>query len=285
MSLKTAATGFLAVLAIGLPCRAADAESPDAVTARHFRSIHAGLVRYLEKHNGVWPQTPRIVDQDFPLEQKWWIQTLEPFGVKAEDWTDPREEGKEPEGRMAYTVFAFGLTPRAAALFPDQPWIMTSAPSKTSGEFHLLLSGGRVINQTDYLNLVQKKPLADGVDKTTVEHLFTIHRGVIKYLKAHDGIWPQPPEDLDPDEEQKWFEKLLEPYGIKTGDWADPSPGPPGSDDDRLRLSLFDKEPFEAFAWLSQPWIVTNRLNPCLLVFPDGRVLTAEEAARIAGKG
>jgi hypothetical protein len=71
----------------------------DAITIKHLRTIHNGLLKYLEAHGGVWPQTP--VNLKVAAEQKWWIETLRPFRVTAED-------------RMTYAVTSFEEQPNGS---------------------------------------------------------------------------------------------------------------------------------------------------------------------------
>ena len=139
------------------PAHAADDD--DAITVKHLSTIHNGLSKYLEAHGGVWPQTP--LDLDVAAGQKWWIETLRPFGVTAEDWTDPRDGGTPPQDRMTYAVTSFDDQPHRAFRWPNQPWVVTSAFSKKSKQIHLLLPDGSMLTQAS--KFVQK--VGTGINK------------------------------------------------------------------------------------------------------------------------
>lgn len=123
------------------------ADDDDEITRKHLTSIYHGLRKYMIANNGMWPQ--RSLELGPEDEQRWWIETLSPYGVTEQDWTDPRHGNVFHEDGMSYGLADFNDRPNTAYRWPTQPWVMTVGPSKGTGQLHLLLPDGRVVTQEE----------------------------------------------------------------------------------------------------------------------------------------
>jgi len=111
------------------------AAANEAVCASNMRSIRLGLDYYMQDHKGVWPQGPH------PQEPGWgdfWVQQLEPYGIKRKTWqcrvirSWAREAGDDaPE--LHYVPTMFDPTPNIAHRWSTQPWLIEIADAHGKG--------------------------------------------------------------------------------------------------------------------------------------------------------
>ena len=131
--------------------------------------------------------------------------------------------------------------------------------------------------------------LADKDDEVTAAHLKVIHTALSKYMKAHEGVWPQMPLDLKPGQEMDWWLKVLSPYGVKEEHLLDPrDDGKRPADRMSYAITAFDGLPNTAYRWPTQPWALTvgpsKQSGEVQLLLPDGRVLLQSEFMKIVRK-
>lgn len=87
--------------------------------------LHEALTRYLDDHNGVWPQGPA------PDEAGWaefWISALKPYGVGEQHWICPTgsaaEKARVGDPRLHYVPTMFDAKPWTARRWKNQPWLI-----------------------------------------------------------------------------------------------------------------------------------------------------------------
>jgi len=92
---------------------------------QNLAAIHLALNRYLEDHDGVWPQGPAPNESDW---EEFWLTTLGPYGIEKSQWVCPSPSIAKTVGRSAqhlhYIPTMFDAEPWIALRWTNQPWII-----------------------------------------------------------------------------------------------------------------------------------------------------------------
>jgi hypothetical protein len=103
------------------PVAPAPAKEPIVVEVESkLKALHAGMLRYLEANEGVWPQITDEAAKNEDTFWKFWKDSLRPYGVPDETWTHSESEGKPAflgSGYSSERLSCFG--------FKTQPWFMS----------------------------------------------------------------------------------------------------------------------------------------------------------------
>jgi prepilin-type N-terminal cleavage/methylation domain-containing protein len=109
----------------------------------NMRAIHVGLLAYLNDHQEIWPQGPSPKEES--AWAKFWIETVEPYGVMAKTWQCPTMAGQFKRGERApldggaihYSPTMFDAQPNTAkrlSTYPlNQPWLIERADAHAQG--------------------------------------------------------------------------------------------------------------------------------------------------------
>ncbi len=130
-----AVVGILVALTIGNYERIIASAQQAACTA-NMRTIHHGLGSYLQDNKDVWPQGPDLLQEK--AWEKFWLQTLEPFGVAPRAWQCPTirgmvRSGQDEATKVHYAPTTFDDTPGIARRWPTQPWLIERADAHGQG--------------------------------------------------------------------------------------------------------------------------------------------------------
>ncbi len=113
------------------------AAAQEAVCASKMRSIRHGLDAYLQDNNLVWPQGPTADQQGWA---KFWLQTLEPYGITASTWQCPAIKQMTREQKLPanmplihYVPTMFDNTRGIAYRWATQPWLIEAANAHGRG--------------------------------------------------------------------------------------------------------------------------------------------------------
>lgn len=101
----------------------------------NMRAIHVGLNGYLNDNNQVWPQGPSPTPAEMDDWARFWVQTLEPFGVAAATWKCPSvtrlmglPQTKDVTGdSIHYSPTMFDSQRGSAHRWATQPWLVERA--------------------------------------------------------------------------------------------------------------------------------------------------------------
>ncbi len=124
------------------------ARAQEARCISNLRSLHVGLGSYLNDNQDVWPQgPPPEADAEW---SRFWITTLEPYGVTLRTWQCPTILGMiragENDGQFGpesihYIPTMFDPTPGVARRWPTQPWLVERADAHGNGALLLFTDG------------------------------------------------------------------------------------------------------------------------------------------------
>jgi len=113
------------------------AAAQEAVCASQMRSIKHALDAYLQDHDQIWPQGPRADQSGWAT---FWLQELEPYGIKESGWQCPtikqmtRDQELPPAlPVLHYVPTMFDATRRIAYRWPTQPWLIEAANAHGKG--------------------------------------------------------------------------------------------------------------------------------------------------------
>ncbi len=106
----------------------------------NLRSLYVGVGAYLNDNQNIWPQGPS--PEDGSIWSKFWIQTLEPFGITQKTWQCPAITAmlRDPSGNRFFTETSihyvptmFDALPGTAYKWPTQPWFVERANAHGNG--------------------------------------------------------------------------------------------------------------------------------------------------------
>jgi prepilin-type N-terminal cleavage/methylation domain-containing protein len=125
----------------------------------NLRSLSVALNGYLQDNNMIWPQLPQSNNNSTSNNStmsgkqinKWWRDTLTPFGITERNWVCPNDsatlkhlqtETPDQFNASSYTLTQFDELPGAAFKW-QQPWVMERAGfhGKTRGPNMLMPDG------------------------------------------------------------------------------------------------------------------------------------------------
>ena len=116
-----------------------------AACQSNLRVLYTGAPAYLTD-NEVWPQIPTtdIHDPQYAIA---WVKVFQPYGVAPKNWICPAVQKAlgnmdyNQYPRVDYFAMPFGDKPRAAFLYPTQPWFVERADIHGDGNLVIFTNG------------------------------------------------------------------------------------------------------------------------------------------------
>ncbi|MEI6351501.1 MAG: type II secretion system protein [Verrucomicrobiota bacterium] len=141
------------------------------VCVGNLRSIHIALGSYLTD-NEQWPQCPE--DLDRVAEEKFWIETLRPYGMSDSAWICPtlkRRLAAMPSDspdrpKIHYTPAQFDDKPTTPYRWPTMPWALENGDLHGNG--CLFIRGDGAIKELNDL-IREANPSSGGVSVTPMK--------------------------------------------------------------------------------------------------------------------
>lgn len=125
------------------------------VCVNNLKQLHLAFSNYLQDV-GYWPQIPAAIAGNEQSYEKWWIETMTPYGAPPKLWLCPilkKAKIEDATGRlvsMHYIPTQFDANKVSPTRWPGQPWLIERGDAHGGGSL-IIFPDGSIKGLTEVL--------------------------------------------------------------------------------------------------------------------------------------